>query len=291
MKNVKIGIIGGSGIYDIEDLTILDEMKIKTPFGEPSDKITIGKFSDGKYVAFLPRHGKGHRILPTEVNSKANIWALKKIGVERIIGISAVGSLKEEIHPGDIVIPDQIIDRTKSRPNSFFGNGIVGHVAFAEPFCPVLRKVIIDSVSKLKYKLHKDGTYVCMEGPLFSTKAESYLYRSWGASLIGMTVLPEAKLAREAEICYATIALPTDYDCWYEKAESVTVEVVIKQMQENILKAKNIIKDVIPKIPEERDCFCKNAAENAIMTDPKYIPKKEFKKISLFYGKYFPDIR
>lgn len=286
MLKARIGVIGGSGLYDITEFKKLDEIKIKTPFGQPSDKIIIGKFGDSENIAFLPRHGKGHRLLPTEVNSKANIWALKYLGVERIIAVSAVGSLKEEIKPGDVVIPDQIIDRTKSRPNSFFGNGIVGHVAFAEPFCPELRNLLYDTAKNLNFKVHPKGTYVCMEGPLFSTKAESNLYRSWNADLIGMTSLPEAKLAREAEICYATIALPTDYDCWYETEETVSVELVVQRLNENIKKAKEIIKNVINKIPIERNCICKNAAENAIMTDPKYINKKTFKKLKLFYGKY-----
>ena len=286
MLKARIGVIGGSGLYDITEFKKLDEIKIKTPFGQPSDKIIIGKFGDSENIAFLPRHGKGHRLLPTEVNSKANIWALKYLGVERIIAVSAVGSLKEEIRPGDVVIPDQIIDRTKSRPNSFFGNGIVGHVAFAEPFCPELRNLLYDTAKNLNFKVHPKGTYVCMEGPLFSTKAESNLYRSWNADLIGMTSLPEAKLAREAEICYATIALPTDYDCWYETEETVSVELVVQRLNENIKKAKEIIKNVINKIPIERNCICKNAAEKAIMTDPKYINKKTFKKLKLFYGKY-----
>jgi len=286
MLKARIGVIGGSGLYDITEFKKLDEIKIKTPFGQPSDKIIIGKFGDSENIAFLPRHGKGHRLLPTEVNSKANIWALKYLGVERIIAVSAVGSLKEEIRPGDVVIPDQIIDRTKSRPNSFFGNGIVGHVAFAEPFCPELRNLLYDTAKNLNFKVHPKGTYVCMEGPLFSTKAESNLYRSWNADLIGMTSLPEAKLAREAEICYSTIALPTDYDCWYETEETVSVELVVQRLNENIKKAKEIIKNVINKIPIERNCICKNAAENAIMTDPKYINKKTFKKLKLFYGKY-----
>lgn len=286
MLKARIGVIGGSGLYDITEFKKLDEIKIKTPFGQSSDKIIIGKFGDSENIAFLPRHGKGHRLLPTEVNSKANIWALKYLGVERIIAVSAVGSLKEEIRPGDVVIPDQIIDRTKSRPNSFFGNGIVGHVAFAEPFCPELRNLLYDTAKNLNFKVHPKGTYVCMEGPLFSTKAESNLYRSWNADLIGMTSLPEAKLAREAEICYATIALPTDYDCWYETEETVSVELVVQRLNENIKKAKEIIKNVINKIPIERNCICKNAAEKAIMTDPKYINKKTFKKLKLFYGKY-----
>ncbi len=289
MEKARIGVIGGSGVYEIENLTVVDEIMIGTPFGMPSDKILIGKFDNSENIAFLPRHGKGHRYLPTEVNSKANIWALKYIGVEKIISISAVGSLKEEIHPGDIVIPDQLIDRTKSRPNSFFGDGIVGHVPFAEPFCPDLRKILIDTVNELGYKNHDKGTYVCMEGPLFSTKAESHLYRSWGASLIGMTALPEAKLAREAEMCYATIALPTDYDCWHESEESVTVDMVVKQMIENVKKAKEIIKKAVLKIPQERTCICKDAAANAVMTAPEYIPYETYKKLELFYGKYLKD--
>lgn len=287
MEKTRVGVIGGSGLYDMEDLQVVDEVKVDTPFGDPSDKVLIGKFNDGDNVAFLPRHGKGHRFLPTEVNSKANIYALKHLGVEHIISVSAVGSLKEEIPPGDIVIPNQIIDRTKSRPNSFFGNGLVGHVAFAEPFCECLREILLKEIKELKYPIHDTGTYVCMEGPLFSTKAESELHRQWGASLIGMTALPEAKLAREAEICYATIALATDYDCWREEEEAVSVEMVIKTMQENVKKAKSIIKNIVYTIPKERNCACKNAAEFAIMTDRKYWPEDMMKKLELFYGKYW----
>ncbi len=286
MEKARIGIIGGSGIYEIDELSIVDKFDIKTPFGEPSDRILIGKFSDGENIAFLPRHGKGHHILPTEVNSKANIWALKYLGVECIIGISATGSLKEEIHPGDLILPDQLIDRTKSRPNSYFGDGIVGHVAFAEPFCSDLRNIILKEIKNLGYKAHKKGIYVCMEGPLFSTKAESHLYRSWNASIIGMTALPEAKLAREAEICYAMIALSTDYDCWHETEEPVSIEMILKIMNENAIKAKNIIKNVVHKIPVDRNCGCKTAAKHAIITDKKYIPAKTLKKLELFYDKY-----
>lgn len=286
MEKARIGVIGGSGLYDMDDLTIVDEVEIDTPFGKPSDKILIGKFNKGENIAFLPRHGRGHRYLPAEVNSKANIWALKYLGVEHIIGVSAVGSLKEEIPPGDIIIPDQVIDRTKSRPNSYFGCGIAGHVSFAEPFCLFLREILLKEIKELGYSLHDSGTYVCMEGPLFSTKAESHLYRSWGASLIGMTLLPEAKLAREAEICYATISLATDYDCWHESEETVTVELVLATMRENVKKAKNIIKNTVYKIPLERKCGCENAAQFAIMTDKKMIPEETFKKLELFYGKY-----
>ncbi len=287
MEKARIGIIGGSGVYNMEELKIVDEIAVDTPFGSPSDKILIGKFEEGKNIAFLPRHGKGHRFLPTEVNSKANIWALKYLGVEHIIGVSAVGSLKEEIPPGDIIIPDQIIDRTKSRPNSYFGDGIAGHVAFAEPFCDCLREVLIKEIKALDYTLHDKGTYICMEGPLFSTKAESNLYRSWGASLIGMTAIPEAKFAREAEICYALIALATDYDCWHEEEEAVSVDMVIETMHNNVKKAKSIIKNMIYKIPEERKCNCVNAAQYAIMTDPKVFPEDTKKKLELFYGKYW----
>lgn len=287
MQKVRIGIIGGSGVDDMEDLKVLDEVSIKTPFGLPSDKILIGKIGEGDPIAFLPRHGKGHTYLPTEVNSKANIWALKYLGVEHIISVSAVGSLKEEIHRGDIIIPDQIIDRTKSRANTFFGDGLVGHVQFADPFCEELRILLIKEVEQLGYALHKKGTYICMEGPLFSTRAESHLYRSWGADLIGMTALPEAKLAREAEICYATIALSTDYDSWRESEEEVSVEMVVQCMHENIKKAKQIIKQVISKIPKDIKCTCHQAAQYAVMTKKEYIPKKTLKKLELFYGKYF----
>ncbi|MBU1078475.1 MAG: S-methyl-5'-thioadenosine phosphorylase [Spirochaetes bacterium] len=287
MEKARIGIIGGSGVYEMEELIVIDEVGVKTPFGDPSDKILIGKFGEGENIAFLPRHGKGHRYLPTEVNSKANIYALKSLGVEHIVGVSAVGSLKEEIPPGDIIIPDQIIDRTKSRPNSYFGEGIAGHVSFAEPFCEDLRQILLKEIKELGYSLHDKGTYVCMEGPLFSTKAESHLYRSWGASLIGMTALPEAKLAKEAEICYTTMALATDYDCWRESEEVVSVEMVIKTMHENVKKAKNIIKNMIYKIPRERKCSCHNAAQYAVMTDKNIFPDKTKKRLELFYGKYW----
>lgn len=286
MEKARVGVIGGSGVYDVEELKVLEEVSVSTPFGRPSDRIVIGNFGAKENVAFLPRHGRGHRFLPTEVNSRANIWALKSIGVVSIIGISAVGSLKEEVRPGDIVIPDQIIDRTRSRVNSFFGEGIVGHVPFADPFCPELRKTLIGATEKLKFPLHSKGTYVCMEGPPFSTRAESNLYRSWGADLIGMTVLPEAKMAREAEICYATIALPTDYDCWRESTESVSADMVMRRMQENIKKAKSIIRSAVENLPGPDSCACRSAARFAFMTDRKCMPKKTLKKLELFYGKY-----
>ena len=286
MENIKIAVIGGTGLYKIDGIEIKEELDIDTPFGKPSDKITIANI-DGKDVAFLPRHGVGHRFLPTEIPVKANIWALKKIGVERIIAVSAVGSLKEEIKPRDIVIPDQIIDRTKSRVNSYFGNGTVGHVAFADPFCNDLRNILLNTVNGLGYKVHFGGTYICMEGPLFSTRAESNLYRSWGGSVIGMTAIPEAKLAREAEICYGMLAFATDYDCWKEDEEDVTIEMVVENLRANTEAAQKIIKDVIKNIPEERTCICKDAAKYAIITDPSLIPPDIKKKLELFYGKYW----
>ena len=286
MDSVRIAVIGGTGLYKIEGIEIKDEIDIDTPFGKPSDKITVTSF-DGVNVAFLPRHGVGHRFLPTEIPVKANIWALKKIGVERIIAVSAVGSLKEEISPRDIVIPDQIIDRTKSRSNSFFGDGIVGHVAFADPYCNDLRAILLNTVKELGYKVHFGGTYICMEGPLFSTRAESNLYRSWGGSVIGMTALPEAKLAREAEICYGMLAFPTDYDCWKEDEEDVSIEMVVENLKANTSAAQEIIKKAIKSIPEKRTCTCKDAAKYAIITDPAAIPKETKNKLDLFYGKYW----
>ena len=286
MGDVRIAVIGGTGLYKIEGIEVIDELDIDTPFGKPSDKITVAKI-DKTDVAFLPRHGVGHKFLPTEIPVKANIWALKKIGVERIIAISAVGSLKEEIKPRDIVIPDQIIDRTKSRANSFFGDGIVGHVAFADPFCNDLRGILMNTVNELGYRVHFGGTYVCMEGPLFSTRAESNLYRSWGGSVIGMTAIPEAKLAREAEICYGMLAFATDYDCWKEGEEDVSIEMVVENLKANTNAAQEIIKKVIKTIPKERKCICKDAAKYAIITDPSAIPLETKNKLELFYGKYW----
>ncbi len=286
MREAKIAVIGGSGLYGMEGVTPVDTVDIDTPFGSPSDSITVIDF-DGKGVAFLPRHGRGHRYLPTEIPVKANIWALKKLGVERIVAFSAVGSLKEKIHPRDIVIPDQIIDRTRSRDNSFFGDGIVGHVSFADPFCPDLRRIVQEIVASLSYPFHDNGTYVCMEGPLFSTRAESNLYRSWGGSVIGMTAIPEAKLAREAEICYSLITLVTDYDCWKQEEEDVTIDMVIENMRVNTEAARNVLRKIVDRLPDERTCGCSEAARYAIMTDKKLIPDSVKRKLDLFYGKYF----
>ena len=285
MAEAKIGVIGGSGLYEIEGLSNIEEVRISTPFGEPSDAITIGSL-EGMRVAFLPRHGKGHRISPTELPARANIYALKSLGVEWIISVSAVGSLKEEIHPLDLVIPDQLIDRTKSRVNTFFGGGLVAHVGFAEPFCPVLSHILYQTAKEAGAKVHNRGNYLVMEGPLFSTKAESSLYRSWGASVIGMTALPEAKLAREAEICYATLACVTDYDCWHESQEAVTIEMVIANLQRNVKMAKKILKMVVTQIPEKRECQCATALKDAIITPPERIPAHLKKELVLLIGKY-----
>ena len=285
MPEVKIGIIGGSGLYEMGGLSDVEEVRVMTPFGEPSDAIRTGSL-EGKKVGFLPRHGKGHRIMPTELPVRANIYALKSLGVEWIISVSAVGSLKEAIHPLDLVIPDQLIDRTKSRINTFFGGGIVAHVGFAEPFCPCLSQILCEKAREAGANVHERGTYVVMEGPLFSTRAESLLYRSWGASVIGMTALPEAKLAREAEICYAALACVTDYDCWHGSHESVTIDMVIDNLNRNTEMARNILRKVVTSIPEKRDCHCATALKDAIITAPEFISPQKKKGFSLLIGKY-----
>jgi len=285
MPQAKIGVIGGTGLYDIEGMTDIEEVEIDTPFGKPSDAIVIGKLG-GVGIAFLPRHGKGHRIMPTEVPSRANIYALKSLGVERIIAICSAGSFKEEIKPGDLLIPDQLIDRTRSRVSSFFGEGIVAHIPFAEPFCPVLSQILFDSAREVGASVHRGGTYVAMEGPAFSTRAESRLYRSWGADIIGMTALPEAKLAREAEICYAIIGCVSDYDSWHERGEPVTVDVILDTLHRNIDTTKRIIKLAVTKIPETRECDCATALRTAFVTDPALMPAKQKEKLKLLIGKY-----
>jgi len=285
MFEARIGIIGGSGLYEMQGVTETKKVKVSTPFGEPSDAIILGNV-EGTRVAFLPRHGEGHRIGPNELPSKANIYALKSLGVERIISVSAVGSLKEEIEPLDIVVPDQLIDATKGRAGTFFTNGIVGHVSFAEPFCPVLSQLSFEASTKVGTKVHKGGTYVVVEGPQFSTKAEAKLFRSWGAHVIGMTALPEAKLAREAEMCYATLAVVTDYDCWHPSYQSVTTEMIIANLKKGIDTVGRILRLLLPSIPQERKCSCASALQYAIATDPKYIPKQKKKQLGLLTGKY-----
>ena len=285
MPQAKIGVIGGTGLYDIEGLADIEEVDIDTPFGKPSDTITIGKL-EGMKVAFLPRHGKGHRISPSELPVRANIYALKSLGVEHIIAVCLAGSFKQEIKPGHLVIPDQLIDRTKGRVNSFFGKGIVAHIAFADPFCPTLCQILYEAAKEVGASVHPKGTYVTMEGPAFSTRAESRLYRSWGADIIGMTALPEAKLAREAEICYAIIGCVTDYDSWMERSEPVTIDVVLNTQHQNIDTARKIIKLAVSRIPEKRTCACATVLQAAIVTDPELIPAEQKKKLDLLIGKY-----
>ncbi len=289
MPQAKIGVIGGSGLYHMAGMTDVEEVKVQTPFGDPSDAIMVGKVA-GVSMAFLPRHGRGHRISPTEIPVRANIWALKSLGVEWVISVSAVGSLREHIAPRDLIIPDQLFDRTRSRVNSFYEGGIVVHCTFAEPFCPTLSKLLLETARELgDVKVHEGGTYVCMEGPLFSTKAESNVYRKWGMDIIGMTALPEAKLAREAELCYAVIACATDYDCWHETEESVTVEMVIGNLSANVANAQRILQKVAQRIPADRSgvaCECPNALATAIITDRTLIPAEVKEKYSLLIGRY-----
>ena len=285
MAQAKIGVIGGSGLYDIEGMTDIEEVSIDTPFGKPSDAVTVGKLG-GVGIAFLPRHGKGHRISPTELPARANIYAMKSLGVEHIIAVCSAGSFKKEIEPGHLLIPDQLIDRTRSRVNTFFSGGIVAHVAFADPFCAVLSGILLESAKEVGANVHPSGTLVVMEGPAFSTRAESRLYRSWGADIIGMTALPEAKLAREAEICYAVIGCVTDYDSWWHSAEPITIDVILDTMRRNVDTAKSMIKLAVGRVPEKRDCPCATALETAIVTDPKAIPAEQKKKLGLIIGKY-----
>lgn len=289
MKRAKIGIIGGSGLYKMEALTAIEEIEIDTPFGSPADKIILGELN-GINVAFLARHGRNHHLLPSEVPFAANILALKQLGVEYIISASAVGSLKAEIKPLDIVIPAQFIDRTKNRLSTFFGQGIVAHIAFAEPICPNLAQILKNTVTSLELpgvSLHEDGIYICMEGPAFSTKAESNLYRSWDASVIGMTNLTEAKLAREAEIAYATLALVTDYDCWHPDHDHVTVEMVIDNLQKNALNAQKIIQAAVKRLADHPpQSMAHSALKNAILTPLNQIPTATKEKLALLLQKY-----
>ena len=285
-NSASIGVIGGSGVYEIEGIQNLREIKVKTPFGNPSDSLTLGTL-DGVHVAFLPRHGRGHTILPSELNSRANIWALKSIGVEQIISVSACGSLKEELPPRHFVIPDQLFDRTKSRPGStFYGEGIVGHTSFADPYCRPLAERVFESGKSMGLPIHKGGTFVIIEGPNFSTRAESKVWRSQGFSIIGMTNLPEARLAREAEICYVTVGLVTDYDVWKE-GEEVSTENVLETIKHNVANVKALIKSSISRLARERTCECATAARFAVMTHPKHFNKKTAKNLDIIIGKYF----
>jgi 5'-methylthioadenosine phosphorylase len=282
---VQIGIIGGSGLYDMAELIGREEKAVTTPFGDPSGPYVIGKLG-GKPVAFLARHGSGHRILPSELNFRANIYGFKVLGVERILSASAVGSLKHEYKPLDILIPDQFYDRTQGRIGTFFGRGIVGHIAFAHPVCGELSTIMADSAQAVGATVHRGGTYVNMEGPAFSTLAESKLYRSWGMDVIGMTNLQEAKLAREAEICYATMALVTDYDCWHPDHDSVTVEMIIGNLIQNAKVAQQAIATSIRRLSDERTCGCKDALATAIITRPEAVPEQTKRDLAPIIGKY-----
>lgn len=268
-------------------LTGVSEVRLDTPFGPPSDSYLVGEL-DGVKMVFLPRHGRGHRLLPSEINYAANIYGMKQLGVEYLLSVSAVGSLREEIHPGDVVLPDQFIDRTRQRRSTFFGDGVVGHISFADPICLALHAELKLAAQEHGKKVHPRGTYVVMEGPAFSTRAESHLYRSWGADVIGMTNLPEAKLAREAEMCYATVALPTDYDCWKQEEEAVSVDAVIAVLQRNIAMAREILRSAVRRISKlpERTCPCASAARYAVMTAPESIPPEAQKRLEVIIGRY-----
>ena len=285
MSEIQIGIIGGSGLYDMAELTDRQERVVRTPFGEPSGPYVLATLR-GRRVAFLARHGAGHRLTPSELNFRANIFGFKTLGVESILSASAVGSLREDFKPLDIVIPDQFFDRTKGRVSTFFGNGLVAHVGFAHPFCGALSDVAHESAKAAGARVHKGGTYVCMEGPQFSTLAESNLYRSWGFDIIGMTNLQEAKLAREAEICYTTLALVTDYDCWHPAHDSVTVDMIIANLTENARMAQQVIAGAVERLPAQRTCECGRALAHAILTRPDAVPAQVKKDLAPLVGKY-----
>ena len=286
-----IGIIGGSGLYDMPGLEVLEERVVETPFGEPSDAFVVGLLHDQR-VVFLPRHGRGHRLLPSELNFRANLWAMKSLGVERIVSLSAVGSLREEIAPTHIVVPHQFIDRTRHRPDTFYGDGLVAHVAFGDPICRSMADVLLASGRQVGVTMHEGGTYVCMEGPQFSTRAESFLHRSWDATVIGMTNLQEAKLAREAEICYATLALVTDYDCWHEEEDDVTVHNVLEVLQQNAEAAQQIVSDIVKRIADgalDERCTCHDALAHAFMTAPELVPQATLERLEPIVRRYFPE--
>ena len=283
--SITIGIIGGSGLYDMAELTDREERQVRTPFGDPSAAYVIGTLR-GKRVAFLARHGMGHRLMPSELNFRANIYGFKTLGVEYILSASAVGSLKEQYKPLDLVIPDQFVDRTRGRVSTFFGRGLVAHVGFAHPFCSILSDVAFGAAQTSSATVHKGGTYVCMEGPQFSTFAESNLYRSWGMDIIGMTNLQEAKLAREAEICYTTIALVTDYDCWHPDHDQVTVDMIIANLTQNAKMAQAVIAEAVGRLPFERTCECATALKHAIITRPDAVPSETLKALAPLVGRY-----
>lgn len=280
----QIGIIGGSGLYDMEGLEQVREVKVTTPFGKPSDALLLGRI-DGIAVAFLSRHGRGHRISPSEINYRANIYAMKSLGVARVIAVSAVGSMKESVRPGDVLLPDQFIDLTKRRVGTFFDRGIVAHVALADPICPALSGALFKAAQGSGATVHRGGTYLCIEGPQFSTRGESLLYRQWGVDVIGMTNLPEAKLAREAELCYATLALPTDYDCWHASEASVTVEAILETLHKNVAMAKRILRASLPVAGGPRACACGTALDYAVLTAPNKIGKEARRRLGLLLAR------
>jgi 5'-methylthioadenosine phosphorylase len=282
----KIGVIGGSGLYSMPGFTEQKEVTVDTPFGKPSDSYIVGQL-EGKEVAFLARHGRGHRISPSELNFRANIFGMKKLGVERIVSLSAVGSLKEEHKPLDFVIPDQFVDRTRGRISTFFGEGLVAHVSFADPVCPQLAATVDGACRSAQVNVKSGGTYLCMEGPMFSTKAESNLYRSWGMDVIGMTNLQEAKLAREAEICYVTVAMVTDYDCWHEDHDAVQVTDIIRVLTQNAANACRVVAEAVRAMPSDRSCKCGSSLAHALITDRKLVPAETVKKLEPIVGKYF----
>ncbi len=282
----RVAILGGSGLYELAGLGDPREVRVQTPFGEPSDAVVVGRI-EGTAVAFLARHGRRHTLLPSEINFRANVYALKLLGVERILSVSAVGSMREEIHPRDVVVPDQFVDRTRARPSTFFGGGAVAHVAFADPVCPVLRRVLADAAREAGARVHDGGTYLCIEGPAFSTRAESGLYRSWDVDVIGMTNLPEARLAREAEICYATLALVTDYDCWHATEDDVTVEGVLENLRANAALAAKALRRAILTVPPTRQgCRCGDALSDAMITPPEAIPMEARERLRAILSRY-----
>ncbi len=282
---VHAAVIGGSGFYEMEGLTGAQQLRIDTPYGAPSDVITVGTL-DGAEVAFLPRHGVGHRILPSEIPVRANIWALKSLGAEFVISVSAVGSLREDIEPQHMVVPDQLIDRTRGRASTFFGEGLVAHVAFGDPFCRDLRDVIASSTEETGARVHKGGTYVVMEGPVFSTRAESQLYRTWGADVIGMTALPEAKLVREAEMCYAILACSTDYDCWHDAHEDVTAEMIVANLLKNVEVSRHAVRLALQRLPAQRACACKDALKDALITSLDIVPPETLERLGPIVARY-----
>lgn len=282
---IRAAVIGGSGFYQMEGLSEIETLNVDTPFGLTSDAITAGTL-DGQRVAFLPRHGVGHRILPTELPARANIWALKSLGVEFIISVSAVGSLREDIEPLHMVVPDQIIDRTRGRPSTFFGEGLAAHVAFADPFCADLRDVVSGATRETETTVHNGGTYVVIEGPAFSTRAESNLYRSWNADVIGMTALPEAKLAREAEICFAVLACSTDYDCWHDTHEEVTGEMIVQNLLRNVEVSRQAVRTALSRLPTTRECGCKDALRESLITSLDIVPDETKKRLAPIIGRY-----